>query len=299
MTRNLSVVVLTMVLTATLLAPSAFAWGDNGHSYVNQIAAQKMPASMPAFLREPSAVARIAYLGPEPDRWRGSGEYALNQSQAPDHFIDLERVAGLGELPRGRYDFYKLLYEKRAATHSDDYLPERVGLQPYIAMEVYERLKAAFRAYRALQKTGKPTLAVQQDIVFYSGWLGHYVADAAQPMHTSINYDGWVESNPRGYTTQKGFHAKFETAFVDRNITAASFAGLVGAPVKLEDPFRDYQRYLADSHSQLARLYELDKLHGFDGAGSAEGLQFVKARLAAGTRMLLNLWYTAWLSSAE
>ncbi len=128
----------SLALIAFVLIPQqpAAAWGNEGHIYINRVAAQKIPASMPAFLRTPRAVNEIAYLGPEPDRWRSPSEFALKNSQEPDHFIDLERVAWLDPLPPGRYEFYRKLYEKRASTtdHPDDYLPERVGLQPYITM---------------------------------------------------------------------------------------------------------------------------------------------------------------------
>ena len=188
----------------------------------------------------------IAYLGPEPDRWRSPSEFALKNAQEPDHFIDLERVSWLDPLPPGRYEFYRKLYEKRAATtdHPDDYLPERVGLQPYITMEVYGRLKAAFREYRQRVASHQPTQAVQQAIIFYAGWLGHYVADGSQPLHTTIQYNGWVGPNPNGYTTQHSIHAQFETAYVAANITAKDFAGLVESPERLEDPFARYVAYL-------------------------------------------------------
>src|SRR5205814_5499869 len=105
----------------------------------------------------------IAYLGPEPDRWRNPSEFALKNAQEPDHFINLESVSWLNPLPHGRYEFYRKLYEKRAASaaHADEYLPERVGLQPYITMEVYGRLVAAFREYRQLRAAHKPARAVE------------------------------------------------------------------------------------------------------------------------------------------
>jgi hypothetical protein len=276
-------------------------WGNSGHTNVNLNAARKIPNAMPAFLRTPSAIARIAYLGPEPDRWRGMAEYSLNNAQVPDHFIDLERIQSLGELPKGRYEFYKLLYEKRAATstNTDDYLPERVGLQPYITMEVFERLRAAFRDYRKLQEANQPTNAVEQDIVFYAGWLGHYVADGSQPLHTSENYNGWVEDNPRGFTTDNQVHWRFEGIYVDANIKASDFASLVGPPHQVADPFKDYQQYLWSSHALVSQVYELDKSKGFEGAGTPEALKFTEERLAAGSQMLLDLWYTAWLQSAQ
>jgi hypothetical protein len=275
----------------------AAAWGNEGHIYINRVAAQKIPVSMPLFIRR--AVIEIAYLGPEPDRWRSPSEFALKNSQEPDHFIDLERVSWLDPLPPGRYEFYRKLYEKRAATtdHPDDYLPERVGLQPYITMEVYGRLKAAFRDYRALRAAHKPTAAVEQAIIFYAGWLGHYVADASQPLHTTIHYNGWVGPNPNGYTTEHHIHGEFESDYVRANITAKDFALLVKAPEHLDDPFARYIAYLKDSNALVEKVYQLDKDGGFTGKGSPEALDFTTHRLAAGAQMLLNLWYTAWLDS--
>jgi len=288
-----------LVISVLLPHEQAFAWGNEGHTYVNRVAAEKMPASLPLFLRR--AVAEIAYLGPEPDRWRNPAEFALKNAQEPDHFIDLERVEWLDPLPAGRYEFYRKLYEKRAATtdRPDDYLPEHVGLQPYITMEVYGRLKAAFREYRTLQAAHKPTQAVQQAIIFYAGWLGHYVADGAQPLHTSIQYNGWVGPNPNGYTTEHGIHALFESTYVAANITAKDFAPLTKSPTRLADPFHDYLAYLKSSHELVEKVYALEKAKGFTGKGTPEALDFTVHRLAAGSQMLLDLWYTAWLQSAE
>ena len=289
-------------LTALVLLQSvgAGAWGNEGHTYINRVAAEKIPATMPRFLRR--AVVEIAYLGPEPDRWRSPSEFALKNAQEPDHFIDLERVSWLDPLPQGRYEFYRKLYEKRAATpstdHPDDYLPEHVGLQPYITMEVYGRLKAAFREYRQRQAAHQPTRAVEQAIIFYAGWLGHYVGDGSQPLHTTIQYNGWVGENPSGYTTEHKIHAQFETAYVAANITAKDFEGLVKTPQRLDHPFTDYVAYLRQSNTLVENVYALEKAGGFTGKGSPAAFDFTTHRLAAASQMLLDLWYTAWLESA-
>jgi len=287
-----------LVALILLHTEAAFAWGNEGHTYINRVAAQKIPADMPRFLRR--AVVEIAYLGPEPDRWRNPAEFALKNAQEPDHFIDLERVSWLDPLPKGRYEFYRKLYEKRAATsdHPDDYLPEKVGLQPYITMEVYGRLKAAFREYRQLKAAHKPTSAVEQAIKFYAGWLGHYVADGAQPLHTTIKYNGWVGPNPNGYTTLHDIHAQFETVYVAANIHGNDFAGFVHAPERLDDPFARYIAYLKDSNGLVEKVYEIEKAGGFREKGSPEAFDFTTHRLAAGSQMLLNLWYTAWMESS-
>jgi hypothetical protein len=291
---------LGLMALVLLQSGGAGAWGNEGHSAINRVAAEKVPAEMPSFLRR--AATEIAYLGPEPDRWRSPSEFALKNAQEPDHFIDLERVAWLDPLPQGRYEFYRKLYEKRAATpstdHPDDYLPEHVGLQPYITMEVYGRLKAAFREYRQFKASHQPTAAVEQAIIFYAGWLGHYVADGSQPLHTTIQYNGWVGPNPNGYTTERKIHAQFETAYVAANITAKDFAPLVTSPERLDDPFARYVAYLRQSNELVEKVYQLEKAGGFTGKGSPEAFGFTTHRLAAGSQMLLDLWYTAWLESA-
>jgi hypothetical protein len=322
------------LLLIILVFPSEFAsaWGNNGHLYVNQVAAQKIPADMPRFLRR--AVAKLTYLGPEPDRWRSSSEPQLKNAQEPDHFIDLERVAWLDPLPATRYEFYRKLYEKRAAAdrpendrpdnaspkndrpendrpgndhpksdhpkndHPDDYLSEHVGLQPYITLEIFGRLKAAFREYRHLRQQHKPTAPVEHAIVFYAGWLGHYVADGSQPLHTTIQYNGWVGPNPNNYTTQHKIHALFETTYVEANLTAQDFASQVHSPEHLTDPFRQYITYLRESNAKVETVYALEKAGGFTGQGTPEARAFTLQRLSAGSQMLLNLWYTAWQDSA-
>jgi len=199
-----------------------------------------------------------------------------------------ERIQGLGELPKGRYEFYKLLYDKRAATTTDPdyYLPEKVGLLPYAAEEVFERLRAAFRDYRNLKAANQPADPVEQDIIFYAGWLGHYAADGSQPLHTTVNYNGWVEANPQGFTTDQTIHRRFESDFINQNIKASDFESLIGPPHELADTFKDFQQYLWASHALVPKVYELDKAKGFDGAGSPEALKFTEERLAAGSRML-------------
>jgi hypothetical protein len=299
---------LALIALVLLHSVAAFAWGNEGHVAINHVAAQKIPATMPRFLR--LAVGEMGYLGPEPDRWRSPSEFALKNAQEPDHFIDLERVSWLDPLPPGRYEFYRKLYDKRASIlahpdsdsskneHPDDYLPERVGLQPYITMEVYGRLKAAFREYRQRLASHQPTQAVQQAIVFYAGWLGHYVADGSQPLHTTIQYNGWVGPNPNGYTAEHRIHAQFESTYVAANITAKDFARLVKAPERLDDPFARYIAYLKQSNGLVENVYALEKAGGFAGKGSHDAFEFTTHRLAAGSQMLLDLWYTAWLESA-
>ena len=303
-----------------LLCAQAFGWGDEGHLAINRAAAQKSPATMPAFLRTKTAVARLEYLGPDPDRWRHAEEFAVKNSQEPDHFINLERVNleffEYAELPRGRYQFYQLLYDRRSAMlhreanvgyvprlglpplQPDDLLPERVGLQPYITMEIYDRLKVAFREYRRLRSEKKPLELVEGNIIYYMGLMGHYVGDGSNPLHTTVRYNGWVGENPNNYAG-KGIHWRMEGAFVGRNIQKLPLNGMVKAPTALTDPWQDYQKYLRTSYTLVEKVYRLDKAAGFESGGTPESREFIRQRLAAGAQELVDLWYTAWLESEK
>jgi S1/P1 Nuclease len=288
------------LLLPLIAVPQSLAWGNDGHRMINQLAAEKLPADMPAFFHTPDAIAEIAYLGPEPDRWRSPAEPELNSAQAPEHFIDLELADRLGPLPRKRFDYIAALAVLQAAHPELVLKPEKVGLQPYVTTEVYERLKAAMREYRTLSADHKDVKPVEQAILFYAGWLGHYVGDGAMPLHVTVNYDGWVAAdNPNGYTTQHGIHSLFESTFVTANIKATAVTPFMTAPNVLSDPFTDYIAYLRRSGTQIERVYQLEKAHGFIGAGTAESREFTESRLAAGASMLRDMIYTAWLESAK
>ena len=67
------------------------------------------------------------------------------------------------------------------------------------------------REYRRLVAANEDTKPVEAEIIFLAGWLGHYVGDGAQPLlHSSYRYNGWLDDNPNGYTTEKHIHSQFE-----------------------------------------------------------------------------------------
>jgi len=289
-----------VLLLPVLAAPHAFGWGSDGHKMINRLAGAALPTDVPLFLRSPEALDALEYYGPEPDRWRGRGEPELNNAQAPEHFIDLEYADLAGPLPRNRYDFIRAL-AKAQTTHPDLPLtPEKVGLQPWVTIEVYERLKSAMRDYRALKASGSDTKPVEAEIVFLAGWLGHYVGDGSMPLHTSIQYNGWVGPNPNGYTTEHHIHSQFESVFVAATVKPSDIAPLVTAqPALLGDVFDDYLAYLRHSNTLVEKTYQLEKAGAFTGAGTPAGKAFVDERLAAGATELRNVIYTAWIRSAD
>ena len=82
-------------------------------------------------------------------------------------------------------------------------------------------------------------------------------------------------------------------------ISAKDFARLVKSPERLDEPFARYIAYLKQSNGLVENVYALGKARGFTGKGSAAAFEFTNHRLAAGSHMLLNLWYTAWLKSGN
>jgi len=282
------------VLLGLVAQPTvARAWGNGGHRLINRLAAKTLPASVPEFLRSDAAVNEIEYLGPEPDRWRSPAEPELNAAQAPEHFIDLEPADALGPLPRRRLDF-------EAKVFAAGERPEKIGLQPWEATEVWERLKAALREYRSLSAAGQDSHGVEAAAIFYAGWLGHYVGDASQPLHTTIQYNGWVGPNPDGYTTGHQIHWQFEGPFVDANLHEPEVRAKMPEFKAIEgDIFDSYVAYLRETKTHVEKVYQLEKAGGFAGAGTPESREFTAERLAAGASMLRDMIYTAWLESAK
>lgn len=272
---------------------------------INLIAAQALPPDVPAFLRAPQAVREIEYLGPEPDRWRSPSEPELNSAQSPEHFFDMEmaEIAAPGGLPPQRFEFIRELYAAQIL-HPDlaaKLNPQTVGLLPWQATEVFERLKADMREYRVRLSAHLDTYSVEQVIVFDTGWLGHYVADGSQPLHTTINYNGWVTSeNPENFTRDHKIHNQFESEFVANNVKPQDIQVMVPAtPRVLGTPFQEFVAYLRTTHRQVPDLYRLEKQGGFQGHGTAQSRSFTTERLAAGATMLRDMIYTAWVQSAD
>ena len=283
----------TSLLCLIAQPPAANAWGNEGHRMINREAASHLPADVPAFLRSEAALNEIEYLGPEPDRWRSPAEPELAAAQAPEHFIDLEPADALGALPRRRLDF-------EAKVFAAGQRPEKIGLQPWEATEIWERLKAALREYRTMSAAHEDTRGVEAAALFYAGWLGHYVGDASQPLHTTDKYNGWVGPNPNGYTTEHKIHWQFEGPFVGANINSHEVAEKMSSTKAIDgDMFDAYVAYLRHTATYVEKVYQLEKAGGFVGKGSPESREFTAERLGAGASMLRDMIYTAWLESAK
>ncbi len=301
-TQSLLHLLLAGALVPLALVQTGHGWGSDGHRMIDRLAAAKLPSDVPEFLRSGAALDAMEYYGPEPDRWKSPAEPELGAAGSPEHYMDLEWADLIGgPLPRKRYDFVRALAVAQKAHVDLPLSPEKVGMQPYAATEWYERLKASMRDYRELAAAHKGTKPVEAEILFNAGILGHFVGDASNPLHTSIQFNGWTGANPNGYTTEHHIHAQMESDFVAANVNPAKdVAPLIPAqPKLLNDFFDDYVAYMRHSNTLVERCYELEKAGGFSGAGSDESKAFIDERLAAGTSELRDVIYTAWVRSGD
>ncbi|WP_066555582.1 hypothetical protein [Croceicoccus bisphenolivorans] len=282
---------------------TAHAWGERGHSAIDIAAIEALPEDGPVFLRD--NLATIAGASTAPDKWRGSSEPFSKIAEDPNHTWFIERLRFLDPVPRSRYAFVLALYrEHQAVAAEDPKAAERLnvrwtGTMPYAIAEGYGRIVSAMREYRRLRDAGQDTGRIEQTIAFYTAWMGHYVGDAANPMHVSIHCEGWVGPNPNGYATDGEVHGRFESQFVDAiGLTPENLSGRISAPSRQNgDLFDAVLDYIAESNSHVEAIFRFDKngaLHNRD----EEAREYTYDRAAFGAGMLRDLLYRAWLESA-
>jgi hypothetical protein len=165
-------------------------------------------------------------------------------------------------------------------------------------LEAYQKVQVLFRLWRD-PKHAAEREQIEQNIVYYAGVLGHYVGDGSQPLHATIHFNGWSTSSNPDLFTREPLHGRFESEYVKAKIKLEDFTGLVSTARPLKDAFADIVSYLIETSKLTPEVYRMEKTARWDATNTRpDSKQFVAARLAAGSQMLANLWYTAWLNSA-
>ena len=125
----------------------------------------------------------------------------------------------------------------------------------------------------------------------------HFVADAAQPLHTTIHHHGWVGANPDSFTTDRGFHAYIDGEIVAfHGITEAEIAEAAKERLAITDAslWDEVLALIERSHAAVRPLYTMHK----DGSlREAAGKAFLLERLADGARTLAGIYEAAWVAS--
>ena len=302
--------VLLVVVGATVPGANVFAWGATGHDWVSSIAIEKLPESVPEFVRMPETVAEISAMGREPDRSKGAGR-THDAERDPGHYIDLDDdgaamgVVPLSKLPETREEYDTLLRVKGFTQYKAGYLP-------YSIIDGWQQIRKDFAYWRALTMGSKTAskledrawfagnrLRREQLIIHNIGIWSNYVGDASQPLHVSVHYNGWGDyPSPLGYTT-KHVRAYFEGEFVKDNLSRTAVAAKVGPYLDCKCGIEDQTKgLLLATLGQLGQLYALEKAGGFK-KGDRRGIAFATSRLADGATALRNMIVDAWLNSAD
>ncbi len=187
----------------------------------------------------------------------------------------------------------------RIVDHFSEY-----GIVPYHLMAMQWRLTEAFRA-----KDEKRILRLAAE-------MGHYVADAHVPLHTTENYNGQL-------TDQLGIHAFWESRLPEL-FADEEYDYFVGRAEYIENPQAYYWDIVLASHAlvdsvlrtekRLRATFPADQQYCFvDRLGATIRTQcpeFAKAysdamqgmvedRMRRSIRAIGSAWYTAWIDAGQ
>mgnify|MGYP002622525019 CR=1 FL=1 len=270
-------------------------WGYQGHEMATRAALSILPADVPAFFHD--AGDQLVYLSPEPDRWRIRAFPELDRAGDYDHYVDLENLPEGALDARDRFAYLARLHDAGVSAREG-------GLLLFRIVELHQRVVSLWERWHA-EEDPRRRAFIEARIIDDAGVLGHYVTDASQPHHTTIHFDGWAKeaSNPEGFSTERGFHAQFETRFVNAHVTVEDLTrGLPAAPRSLQGPARPaVLEHILEAHARLETLYRLERDVGFAATGEAhpEAKAFAVERLGAGSEMLAALWWSAYLQGRD
>lgn len=284
-----------ILLASILISAPAFAWGEKGHTMANDAATFGTPNELPVFFH--MAYPELIALANDPDRWRGGGP-ALEAVNPPDHFLDYEYVSAL-DLPASRYEFLHLL-ETSGTLRRYGISNSTSGFLPWKIAEMSDLLTALWRMWRISAPGSLDRRTIEDSIVETAGVLGHYVADAANPHHTTYNYNGWILPNPGNYANDCDTHARFESSFVSRSVNFEDVLPLLDEPKLRTDYFAAAMALIRSSNGFVETVYQLDRDNGFTKQPPPpEAKAFAASRIAAGASLLRDLWWSAWRNSGE
>lgn len=266
-------------------------WGFLGHKTINQHAVFALPQPLFGFYKKHIQFITDHAVDPDQRRYTDTAE-------ACRHYIDLdhyEKALPIDTLPK----YWKQAVEKFSADTLFAY-----GIVPYHVQIMLYRLTKAFE-----EKNLAAILRLSADI-------GHYVADAHVPLHTTENYDGQL-------THQHGIHALWETRIPE--ISLSNYLLLTESGHFLEQPADSIWNSVSQSHALLPTVLQTEKslsqkwpqtkkyelstdLHGktkkqihpkFVKSYEAQLNHMVEIRMKQAIVAVASYWYTAWILAGQ
>lgn len=263
-------------------------WGFYAHRLINRLAVFTLPVPLVGFYKK--HINYISGASVNPDRRR----FAV-ADEGPRHYIDIDHFgdSAVYTMPRYWKDAVKL--------YSEDTL-KAYGILPWHIATVYYRLRDAF-----LVKDPQRILTLSAD-------LGHYIADAHVPLHTTENYNGQ-------FTGQEGIHAFWESRVPE--LLSSEYDFFVGKAEYISNPQLKAWEAIVASHREvdfvLREEQRLTRVFGerkfsFETKGKQTvkvySVEFSKAyhealngmierQMRGAVKMIGDFWYSAWLDAGQ
>ena len=264
-------------------------WGFYAHQQINRLAVFTLPVEMMGFYK-----AHIRFLtesATSPDKRR-----YVDPDEAPRHYIDLDVYGDSAWYTLPRY------WGQAVASYGEDSL-RSYGIVPWHILTVKNYLTAAMKAQDG------------ERILRHSADLGHYVADAHVPLHTTENYNGQL-------TGQSGIHGFWESRLPElflheydffvgkagyiQNPQVAVWNAVSGAHLAVDTVLAIEQRVsqevdgakkysIEDRMGRTVRVYSFD----FSAAYHRELNGMVERQMRRAVKLTGDLWYTCWVDAGQ
>ncbi len=279
-------------LALALISPIiwSFTWGFYAHQQINRLAVFHLPPEMIVFYK--TNIDYITENAVNPDKRR----YAVKE-EAPRHYIDWD-VYPDSLRQKLAFTFWNQAKEKV----SEDKL-QAYGIVPWHVNTMKFRLTQAFTKKDA------------KEILRLSAEIGHYIADAHVPLHTTENYNGQM-------TNQVGIHGFWESRLPE--LFSEDYTFWLGQAAYIEKPQQRIWETVLASHAALdsVLLFErkLSQEMGEDKKFTIEerngvtvrnySREFssryhemldnqVERRMRASVKTIADFWYTCWVDAGQ
>lgn len=280
----------TLLLLLVLLLPlHGYSWGFYAHQRINRLAVFALPPEMVGFYKK--HIRYITENAVNPDKRR----YAV-EGEAPRHYIDLDMYgdSALQKLPR--------YWQPAVAQFTEDTLLA-YGIVPWHVNFMKYQLTQAFKE-RNLDK-----------ILRLSSDIGHYIADACVPLHTTSNYNGQL-------TGQRGIHAFWESRLPE--LFSDNYDFFVGPAQYITNPQLRAWDLVASAHTaldsvlyfeqQLTQEFDEEKKYSFEVRNNLTTRVYsrefseaysrrlngqVERQMRLAIHAVASFWYTAWVDAGQ
>lgn len=212
-----------LVLLILVRPSDSGAWGFWSHRQIHQHAVRSLPEGLSPFFIANAETLAAWSVKPDQRRWS-------DPSESPKHYIDIDRYgsAPFDSLPRIRSEADGRYGRTTVDTN---------GTVPWVIADLTDSLALAMR-----RRDGREIIRIASD-------LGHYIADAHVPLHTTENYDGQL-------TGQKGLHARWESRLPERFGTGYGLRPQSAVPIA--DPLQEAFRIILESETLVDSVTSLD-----------------------------------------